>query len=345
MQDSKNADDSSNTSPKTPHPPSRFRESLIFTKSLIRSMWDEAWDRTSPDWPPSWLKISVAIAVVLFVGFTVIDVVSIIAVRIAATLFDIATATDWAQIITVPVRTFLSEGAAALPLDPSQLYSAWAILGSVFLVAAVGSKLGLLGWAIFGAATVGMVWSATPNPSQWVAAGLTAITWAALTLVLNVRTVSRYENGMSGNGSRSRTRPNGSGRTAEQRGAATQRRVDTRVRVLGYNDAAAYFAGDERRSISKIAEDLHIKKSQAKALRVTYLGDEKQGSRGPSLETKNSIAREYLAGGITYSELAKIHGYSSSAVSRWTREYKALQPTSAKQQEVRDASTSVGGEE
>lgn len=85
--------------------------------------------------------------------------------------------------INQPIHRYLAEHSTGLAAGPRTLYTAWAVAGALILIRALrqGATVGVqLGALVFGALTVGMVWSGTDTQARPVAAGLTALAWAAL---------------------------------------------------------------------------------------------------------------------------------------------------------------------
>ncbi|GAA1233918.1 hypothetical protein GCM10009665_25250 [Kitasatospora nipponensis] len=88
----------------------------------------------------------------------------------------------WSTINT-PIHAYLAQHNTGLAAGPRTLYTAWALAGAVILIRALrqGATVGVqLGAAVFGALTVGMVWSGTNTQARPVAAGLAALAWAVL---------------------------------------------------------------------------------------------------------------------------------------------------------------------
>jgi len=82
-----------------------------------------------------------------------------------------------------PVERYLTSHASGLSLSPDELKAVWISSGVLFFIlACVGSTGARIGWVIFGVLSTGMVWAATPQPSEWIGAGLTMTLWALLSI-------------------------------------------------------------------------------------------------------------------------------------------------------------------
>lgn len=91
--------------------------------------------------------------------------------------------------ITEPVRTFIDQHSAGLPVGAGTLWLTWLIsTGVLFLLAALGSRGARIGWTLVGAATTAMVYTATSPAGRLVAAGLTLTIWAVLSVIALNRT-------------------------------------------------------------------------------------------------------------------------------------------------------------
>ncbi|MEH1124854.1 hypothetical protein [Micromonospora sp. CPCC 206061] len=153
---------------------------------LGRYLWTRARDRSSEHWPPWWL-----IAAALGVGAVVLVcfVAPILRGLAAAAAPAGHAATAWlsdqalSQVVTVPVHQYLDTHTAAMPVVAETLWWTWCISGALLFVLAVTRNVGgRVGWVGYGAATAGMVWTATPAPSQWVGVGVVGLWWSLLSV-------------------------------------------------------------------------------------------------------------------------------------------------------------------
>lgn len=199
--------------------------------NLGRHMWRQATDLSSPDWPPRWLNV-LAVVWILWLGILIIWlIVAIIIpvfikilVALGLTTSALVSGTEWAEVLLKPVHNYLDIHSASLPFSSEQLFSFWGYyLGIVlFLLSFGGSIGGRIGWAVFGLETSAMVWDGTPEPSRWLATGLTAVLWSLLSTLA-------YRN-------RSKTSPTVTNRRVRFSGflATIERRAEQNARVHGY---------------------------------------------------------------------------------------------------------------
>lgn len=85
-------------------------------------------------------------------------------------------------VVDRPVRTYIASHAAGLAVEASTVYTLWLLTGIVGLVLGYLSRNNGVRamWTAWGAATVWMVWTATPATSRPVAAGLAVLAWTFL---------------------------------------------------------------------------------------------------------------------------------------------------------------------
>ncbi len=78
-----------------------------------------------------------------------------------------------------PIRVFLADQAAHLPVAPAALYAFWQLTGLVGLVGGFFGNAGArIAWLLFGIGSLAMIWSATPAGGRAAATGLAALMWA-----------------------------------------------------------------------------------------------------------------------------------------------------------------------
>ncbi|MFE6129725.1 hypothetical protein ACFQ6Q_15870 [Streptomyces sp. NPDC056437] len=148
---------------------------------VLHGMWDDV--RTAPNdgWHgmAHWIKAVLGAAGVAFVILLLHSAASVL----LGTLHDILTAapdmqagTDtstgvWAT-IDQPVRSYITSHTTGLPISASTVYTLWQATGFLALVGGfITRNSGLrLTWLGFGAATVAMIWTATPDTSRTIAA-------------------------------------------------------------------------------------------------------------------------------------------------------------------------------
>lgn len=101
----------------------------------------------------------------------------------ANTVHDLTTWT-LTRTITDPVHTYLTAHTTGLPVTADTVWWTWlATTAGLFALATFGSRGARIGWAIAGATTTAMVYTATPATGRPVAAGLTVTAWAVLSIV------------------------------------------------------------------------------------------------------------------------------------------------------------------
>lgn len=163
-----------------------FIQFRVIVSNLSRNLWREATDLTSPDWPPSWLRtlgVLWLFWLVVLILWLIIAVITPVFIRVAGALglsiSVLISQSKWTQFLLSPVHRYLGTYSVGLPFSSGQLFAFWIIFGIiVFFSSRGGSFGGRVGWVVFGIETGTMVWSETPEPSRWLATGLTAILWS-----------------------------------------------------------------------------------------------------------------------------------------------------------------------
>ncbi|WP_032769743.1 hypothetical protein [Streptomyces sp. CNS654] len=199
--------------PKTPPKQSVF--------AALRSWWNKAWEddgvlnlmwmdilNVPQDGPRNmapWIR-----AVVMLVGasFVVLAVLSA-GEAVLRTAHQLLTAVPTVQvgvdtsdsvlaIVDQPVRTYIAQHSAGLPIAASTVYTLWLATGLTALILGYFTRSNALRamWTGWGAATVLMVWTATPDTSRTIAVALTVLAWTPLSaLALNGLTLRRTVGG------------------------------------------------------------------------------------------------------------------------------------------------------
>ncbi|MEU1798244.1 hypothetical protein [Streptomyces californicus] len=173
--------------------------------AALRNWWDKAWEddgvlnlmwmdilNVPQDGPRNmapWIR-----AVVMLVGASFV-VLAVLAAGEAAlqALHQLLTAVPTVQvgvdtsdsvlaIVDQPVRTYIAQHSAGLPIAASTVYTLWLATGVTALVLGYFTRSNALRamWTGWGAATVFMVWTATPDTSRTVAVALTVLAWTLL---------------------------------------------------------------------------------------------------------------------------------------------------------------------
>ncbi|MFI5945550.1 hypothetical protein ACIBCB_35635 [Streptomyces uncialis] len=85
-------------------------------------------------------------------------------------------------VVDQPVRTYIAQHSAGLPVEASTVYTLWLLTGITGLVLGYLSRNNGVRalWTAHGTVTVFMVWTATPHAGRTVAAGLAVLAWTFL---------------------------------------------------------------------------------------------------------------------------------------------------------------------
>jgi hypothetical protein len=90
------------------------------------------------------------------------------------------TSSGVAAVVDQPVRTYIAQHSAGLPVDGSTVYTIWQIVGLVGLVGGFFRSSGArLTWTAWGAASIAMVYSTAPADGRTIATGLAVLAWTA----------------------------------------------------------------------------------------------------------------------------------------------------------------------
>ncbi|WP_327349016.1 hypothetical protein [Streptomyces europaeiscabiei] len=183
--------------PKAPPKESRF--------AALRDWWTKAWDvdgvlydmwedvLSAPEdglrnMAP-WLRAVIAVTGVSFVvlmanaaGEVILQALQQLLTAVPRVQVGVDTSSGVFAVVDQPVRTYIAQHSAGLPVDASTVYTLWLLTGIVGLVLGCLSKNNGVRamWSAHGAATVWMVWTATPDTSRPVAAGLAVLAWTFL---------------------------------------------------------------------------------------------------------------------------------------------------------------------
>lgn len=187
--------------PKAPSKPPR----LAALREAARDWWDRAWEvdgSLHAMWDDvlsapkdglrhmaPWLRTVLMVAGVAFVvlltkaaGDVVLDALHQILTAVPKVQGGVDTSSGVASVVDQPVRTYIAQHSAGLPVAASTVYTLWLLTGIVGLV--LGYLFRNNGvralWSGWGAATVFMVWVATPQAGRPIAAGLAVLAWTFL---------------------------------------------------------------------------------------------------------------------------------------------------------------------
>lgn len=183
--------------PKAPPKEPRF--------APLRTWWTKAWEEdgvlntmwedilSAPDdgfrYMAPWLRTVLAVAGISFVvllaraaGEVILQALHQMFTAVPKVQVGVDTSSGVFAVVDQPVRTYIAQHSAGLPVAASTVYTLWLLTGIVGLV------LGFLTrnngvramWTGHGAATVWMVWAATPHTSRPIAAALAVLAWIFL---------------------------------------------------------------------------------------------------------------------------------------------------------------------
>ncbi|WP_328884688.1 hypothetical protein [Streptomyces sp. NBC_00299] len=188
---------------KTPPPPAVDPEGDpgVTRFARMRAAWDNSWKQggflyerwedvrhaRSAGWHgmSNWIKAALSLASVC--AFIIVldaagDIVSALAHRIATATPDTQLASEtsnsfWA-VIDTPVRTYIAQHTSGLAVSGSAVYAFWKAVGLFSLVGGFFHSTGArITYTLWGAASVGMVWSASPANGRTVATGIAVLAW------------------------------------------------------------------------------------------------------------------------------------------------------------------------
>ncbi|MFJ3594552.1 hypothetical protein ACIQUY_34750 [Streptomyces sp. NPDC090231] len=187
--------------PKAPPKEPRFTA----LREALREGWNRAWDidgvlyemwqdiLSAPEDGPRhmapWIRAVLMIAGVSFVvlmakaaGEVVLQALHQLLTAAPKVQVGVDTSSGVAAVVDQPVRTYIAQHSAGLPVAASTVYTLWLLTGIVGLVLGYLSRNNGVRamWSAWGAATVFMVWATTPDASRTVAAGLALLAWTFL---------------------------------------------------------------------------------------------------------------------------------------------------------------------
>ncbi|MFF5435528.1 hypothetical protein ACFY5K_36770 [Streptomyces griseofuscus] len=186
--------------PKEPAKPPRL--------AALRDWWDHAWDidgvlygmwddvLSAPEdglrHMAPWLRAVLMTAGIAFVvlmakaaGAVVLDALHQLLTAVPKVQVGVDTSSDVAAVVDQPVRTYIAQHSAGLPVAASTVYTLWLLTGIVGLVLGYLSRNNGVRalWSGWGAATVFMVWTTTSQDGRPVAAGLAVLAWTFLSAI------------------------------------------------------------------------------------------------------------------------------------------------------------------
>ncbi|MFI1177859.1 hypothetical protein [Streptomyces melanogenes] len=136
-----------------------------------------------------WLRTVLMVAAVSFValmakaaGDVILQALHQLLTAVPEVRVGVDTSSGVSAVVDQPVRTYLTQHSAGLLVEGSTVYTLWLLTGIVGLVVGFLSRNNGVRamWTGHGAATVWMVWTATPHTSRPVAVALTVLAWTFL---------------------------------------------------------------------------------------------------------------------------------------------------------------------
>jgi hypothetical protein len=148
----------------------------------LRTAADKGWHGMA-----HWIK-AVIVIVVLAAGVLLVDAAGTTALhdlrQILAATPRLQVGTDtgsgiWA-VIDNPVKVFIATRTNSLPISGSTVYTLWALTGAAALVLGFVTRGNgwRMTWVLWGAASIGMVWSSSPADGRTIATGLAVLAWS-----------------------------------------------------------------------------------------------------------------------------------------------------------------------
>ncbi|MGC4986638.1 hypothetical protein ACLQ18_39615 [Streptomyces sp. DT193] len=187
--------------PKAPPKEPRFAA----LRERLRDGWNRAWDtdgvlyemwqdvlrvpEDGPRYMAPWIRAVLMVAAVSFVvlmaqaaGEVAFQALHQLLTAVPKVQVGVDTSSGVAAVVDQPVRTYIAQHSAGLPVAASTVYTLWLLTGITgLLLGYLSRNNGVRAlWAGHGAATVFMVWTTTPEASRTVAAGLAVLAWTFL---------------------------------------------------------------------------------------------------------------------------------------------------------------------
>ncbi|MET9734537.1 hypothetical protein ABZZ79_29025 [Streptomyces sp. NPDC006458] len=167
----------------------------------LRAGWDASWEQDGflyerwedvrharfagwhgmANWIKAVLSLATVCAVIILLDGAG-DIISAVAHRTASATPETHLASEtsnsfWA-VIDTPVRSYLAQHTGGLAVSGSAVYAFWQAVGLFGLVGGFFHSTGArITHTIWGAATIGMVWSASPADGRTVATGIAVLAW------------------------------------------------------------------------------------------------------------------------------------------------------------------------
>ncbi|MFJ2709068.1 hypothetical protein ACIO3R_38590 [Streptomyces sp. NPDC087428] len=161
---------------------------------VLRGMWEDILSapEDGPRHMAPWIRTVLMAAGFSFVvlmakaaGEVVLQALHQLLTAVPKVQVGVDTSSGVAAVVDQPVRTYIAQHSAGLAVEASTIYTLWLLTGIVGLVLGYLSRNNGVRamWAGWGAATVWMVWTATPDTSRTVAVGLAILGWTVLSAI------------------------------------------------------------------------------------------------------------------------------------------------------------------
>ncbi|MES5824871.1 hypothetical protein [Streptomyces sp. RG80] len=194
---------------QTPEPPVTDPERDPGTKRFarLREAWKASWEQggflyerceevfkaRNAGWHETAIWIKAALSLTAVCAFILLldaagDVLSAVAHQIEAATPESQLASEtshgfWA-VIDTPVRTYIAQHSAGLAVSGSAVYAFWQAVGLFGLVGGFFHSTGArITYTLWGAASIGMVWSASPADGRTTATGIAVLAWTIASVV------------------------------------------------------------------------------------------------------------------------------------------------------------------
>lgn len=147
---------------------------------------------STDDWPPEWLPPVAVGAGLLLVALLIYGLlVPLIRWLAGVITHAVDNGVGWlhhwniTHVVLDPVRAYLTAHATGLPISAATLWWTWCAAGTSFFTFALlwRAVAARIGWILFGAASVAMVWASTSGPARETTAGIAALWWTVLSLL------------------------------------------------------------------------------------------------------------------------------------------------------------------
>ncbi|MFE5900935.1 hypothetical protein ACFQ67_26470 [Streptomyces sp. NPDC056488] len=169
----------------------RLREGWNWADGVLYEMWQDVLriPEDGPRYMAPWIRTVLMVAGLSFVvlmakaaGEVVLDALHQILTAVPKVQVGVDTSSGVAAVVDQPVRTYIAQHSAGLAVEGSTVYTLWLLTGIVGLVLGYLSRNNGVRamWTAWGAATVFMVWTTTPEAGRTVAAALAVLAWTFL---------------------------------------------------------------------------------------------------------------------------------------------------------------------